>query len=201
MCVAILTTPGNRVTNERLWQGWTRNKDGGGFAYVDPDKKKVVISKGFLSYNEFQKAYDEAVAKFGATSPFLIHMRVRTSGDINDNNTHPFEIKGGALIHNGILFSPTGKDIGPPDDRKSDTRVFAERLFNILDFESVKETKLELEKAINYNKIAMLYDSGDYVILNESKGNWTDGVWYSNNACDLPQQYNYHGRSPHNFRD
>lgn len=179
MCVAIVAPMGHRVQNLKLYAGWTRNKDGAGFAYVD--NGKVVISKGYMTYNAFEKAYSAAYAQFGETSAFLVHMRIRSAGDLNAANTHPFPVAGGALIHNGTLFQPTGDKIGPSNDRWSDTRGFASELHDKLTLENARLAKESLEKLIgNYNKIAMLYDSGDYVILNETGGEWVEDIWYSN---------------------
>lgn len=190
MCIAILTQPGKSLTNTQLWRGWSGNKDGGGFAYVADGK--VVISKGFLKYNDFQAAYEEAVEKYGKESPFLVHMRIGTSGGNTENNTHPFAFKptsgpAGALIHNGIMFTPAGEWRGPKDDRKSDTRVFAAALNNILVLEDVKAAKEALGKAIGGgNKLAFLYDDKSWVIINEDEGYWDDGIWYSNSGCRIP---------------
>lgn len=182
MCVALLTKPGKVITNDALYNGWQTNPDGGGFAYVKDDK--VVIEKGFMKYNEFQKAYATATDKYAAESPFLVHMRIRTSGATNANNCHPFPIRDGALIHNGIMFTPTGKRAGPVDDRKSDTRVFAESLYNILNLEHIQKKSLAIQNAIGRgNKICFLYDDKSYYILGEEMGDWIDGIWHSNDSC------------------
>ena len=39
--------------------------------------------------------------------------------------------------------------------------------------------KLELEAALGWNKVALLYDEGKHIILNEQKGNWIEGAWFS----------------------
>lgn len=184
MCVALLTKPGASISNDQLWRGWQINSDGGGFAYVKDDK--VVIEKGFLKYNDFQRAYATASDKYGHESPFLVHMRIRTSGATNANNCHPFPIKGGALIHNGVMFTPTGNRAGKAPDLKSDTRVFAESLYNILQLEHIKKEQLAIRQAIGYgNKICFLYDNKEYFILGESAGMWIDDVWHSNSSCKL----------------
>lgn len=184
MCVAIVTKAGKVIDNGALWRGWDSNPHGGGFAYVKDGK--VVIEKGFMTYNKFQAAYADASKKYAEDSPFLVHMRIRTSGATNANNCHPFPIRNGALIHNGIMFTPTGDRAGPTSDRKSDTRVFAESLYNILKLEHVQKQARGIQEAIGYgNKLAFLYDDKQYFILGESQGDWDDGVWYSNNSCSL----------------
>lgn len=188
MCIAILTKEGAIMDNAALYRGWAGNSDGAGFAYVA--EGKVKIEKGFMKYAEFQKAYVEASSKYAADSPFLIHMRIRTSGATNQNNCHPFPIKGGAMIHNGIMFTPTGKRVGKPEDRRSDTRVFAEDLYNILQLETLKKAGDDIRKAVgNSNKLAFLYDDKQFLILGESLGTWSEGIWYSNGSCAVSGRY------------
>jgi glutamine phosphoribosylpyrophosphate amidotransferase len=189
MCIAIVTLPGRHVDNAALYRGWTCNKDGAGFAYVKDGK--VHIEKGLMTYNELQTKYEKAVEAFGDKSAFLLHMRVGTSGSVSKTNTHPFPIRpqegpGGAFIHNGILFTPAGAWKGPVGDQKSDTRVVSEALNNILRLQDVMDGRELIGKAIGGgNKLAFLYDTGDYVIVNEKSGFWNEGIWYSNGTCKI----------------
>lgn len=193
MCVAIYSPKGKQVPNDMLFAGFSINRDGAGFAYVDKKEKKVVIRKGFMTYNPFQKAYAEACAA-NPDTPFIVHMRIRTAGDTNQNNTHPFAIKGGAMIHNGGFFSPGGKYAGPQGDRKSDTRVFAENLHNILTYEDVVAAEKEILAAVGtHNKMVFLYDDARAHIMNEKHGIWIDDIWYSNGSCRV---YNTTPRQP-----
>lgn len=182
MCIAVVTRPNCAIKPEGLKRGWNSNPNGGGFAFVDQDK--VVIRKGFMEYNKFEKAYLEAAEKYAADSPFLVHMRIKTSGDVSPKNTHPFEIKGGAMIHNGIMFTPTGKRAGSTKDRRSDTRVFAEDLYNILILDDIKKAADGIHRAIGRsNKLAFLYDNKEFFIIGEDNGFWSEGIWYSNSGC------------------
>lgn len=182
MCVAIVTTKGTALDSTSLWNGWQSNPDGGGFAYVRDGA--VVIEKGFMKYVEFRDAYLKAAERFADDSPFLVHMRIATSGGTRPINTHPFSIKGGAMIHNGIMFTPVGPRAGTTEDRKSDTRVFAESLYNILQLETVVKASRAIGKAVGSgNKLCFLYDSGDYHIVNEDMGYWAQKIWYSNGSC------------------
>ena len=191
MCIAILAPIGRVVDNARLYRGWSINDDGAGFAYVD-ENDKIVIVKGFDKYGKFHTAYAAAAEKYSATSPFLVHMRIGSAGDRRTSiNTHPFaftpeEGPAGALIHNGTMFYPQGEIAGTPDDRKSDTRIFAEQLGPKLVYEDVKAAADLLERVVGYSRLAILYANREYVILNEERpGLWLDGVWYSNQGCAL----------------
>lgn len=188
MCVAVLTTPGHMLSREQLRKGWAINSDGGGFAFVDDGE--VRIMKGYLEEDAFINAYTHFAEKFAGESPFLIHMRIRTSGTVSAKNCHPFPIKNGALIHNGIMFTPSGERAGTKNDLKSDTRVFAENLYNILELEQVKKAEERILKAVGHsNKIAFLYNNKEYFIMNEGAGQWQNDdkkdIWMSNSSCKL----------------
>jgi predicted glutamine amidotransferase len=198
MCVAILQKAGTELTPSQLFQGWSSNPHGGGFAYVNPNNE-VEIKQGYLHYNVFEKAYREAVRLHGKNGPMLVHMRIRSAGDMGAKNCHPFKIKGGAMIHNGTMFYPsTDRAQSKSRDRKSDTRIFAETFHNILDLESMQHAENDILNAVGRsNKLVFLYDGGDYIILNEKQGMWRDDIWFSNSSCQISA---YHP-SQRNVRD
>jgi predicted glutamine amidotransferase len=186
MCIAILQTKGKVLSPAQIEKGWNINRDGGGFAYVKDGK--VEIEKGFLTLDKFKEAYARATDLYAENSPFLVHMRIRTSGNTDKHNTHPFPVKGGAMIHNGILFTPTGIHAGKGKKQNSDTKVVASSLFNILVKQDLIHAAADIGEVIGRaNKFAFLFHDGDYLIINESSGYWADGIWYSNYGCRLPE--------------
>lgn len=192
MCVAILTKPGAVLTPDQIKEGWSCNPDGGGFAYVRDDKVQIV--KGFMKVEHLVESYKAMSELYAEDSPFLVHMRIGTSGGKTPKNTHPFPIKNGALIHNGIMFTPAGERAGTPEDRKSDTRVFAEALYNVLELEHVKKAEKRILREIGYyNKVCFLYNDKSYYILNEDAGDWEGDIWFSNSSCKPSRRYNYSG--------
>ena len=158
---------------------------------MHPETKKVEVRKGLMKRDDFIAAYQSDAGKYADSSPFLVHMRIISAGDGGPKNTHPHRIKGGALIHNGTLFYPNGKHAGKADDRKSDTRVFANVLHNILDLQSVRiAEKAILNEVGANNKLVFLYDNKEYFIMNESSGIWEDDIWYSNSySCEVGDWY------------
>lgn len=190
MCIAILQTAGHTVPDDGLWRGWTSNSHGAGYAYIDENDNLQVV-KGFTIYNDFHKSLREKEKKYSDTSPFLIHMRYRTAGHVNKENTHPFFFRpksgpDGAFVHNGTMFTPAGQWKGAKNDMKSDSRVLRDSLGNAFELDVLKKAKEMIEKGIGYNKLAFLYANKEYVIINEKSGFWRDGIWFSNNACDSP---------------
>lgn len=182
MCLAIFKPAKVAVPEANLHQGWIRNPDGGGFAYVH--KGKVHVVKGLMTWKDFLAAYLAASSKF-KDSPFLIHFRIRSLGDKSDSNTHPFMFKYGALIHNGTIDGTGAKHA----EGKSDTALFAEKVGDYLDYENTHKHKKEWDEALSaYNKVVILYNDKKHLILNEDQGKWDGDVWYSNPWSYRPVQ-------------
>lgn len=173
MCLAIVLPAGKSIPDNHLIEGWRRNPDGAGFAYVH--KGKVVVKKGFMKQQDFMDAFLKERKKH-PNKNFLIHFRIRSQGDRLAANTHPYEYQHGAMIHNGTI-SGTGAIYGKG---KSDTELFLDKYGEQLSFDTVQEKKVQLGTALDYNKLAFLFRGGSFLIVNEEKGVWEDGVWYSN---------------------
>lgn len=181
MCIAIFKPADKTVKESYLKESFRYNRDGAGFAYVQ--NGEVKIDKGHMSYDSFITAYRTALEE-NKDSPFLIHFRIATLGSKDEVNTHPFPIKDGALIHNGSMVGTGAKQA----DGASDTSLFASKLYDKLSFSVVNKAKSELEDALSFNKVVLLYKDKSFVILNENLGHWNDGVWYSNRSY-LPVSY------------
>ena len=173
MCLAIFKPPGLEVIEARLKGGWQSNPGGAGFGYIKG--KKVHYEKGFMKLQDFLTAYYAAAKKY-KKSPFIIHFRIPSMGHSGSENTHPFPFAHGALIHNGTIYG-TGAAHGTGP---SDTAKFTERYGPKLTFENVQANKRQIDLALGYNKVVILYNDGRHQILNEGEGAWMDGVWYSN---------------------
>ncbi len=177
MCLAILKPAKASISDDILRAGWIANPDGAGYAYVY--KKKMVINKGFTTLKDFLASYKDASAVF-KTSPFLIHFRIRSMGDKDMANTHPFPImnNSAALIHNGTISGTGAK----PSVGESDTALFVKRFGDDLDFDTITKNQKDWDDAVGYNKIAILYNDSRHAIINERSGFWNDDVWYSNQS-------------------
>lgn len=188
MCLAIVKPKGIAIPDDSIRQGWISNSHGGGYAFVKDGK--VQIRKGLMKLKDFNDAF-RADEEVNPDSAFLLHFRIRSMGDDGSTNTHPFEIDGGCLIHNGTLTGTVAEYSKGP----SDTKLFAEKFKKDLSFDIIAKHKSAWDAALGSNKLAMLYDDGRYQIVNESLGLWAEGVWYSNisykgyggthNVCDL----------------
>lgn len=182
MCIAIAKPAGMAITKKILKQCFDSNPDGAGFC-VEIDGK-LVINKGYFTFEDFYAAYlpyEELKA--------LIHFRIRTHGQTDAENCHPFFITDNvAFIHNGIISDvPHHKD-------KSDTRMFKEQyLLPIVQnygqqaLTSPIISRL-IEKFIGGSKfVFMVKGQEDFIIYNKSMGNLSkEQIWFSNYSWQVP---------------
>lgn len=175
MCLAIVKPASVNLPVDHIRNGWIANSDGGGYGFVREGRAQ--IRKGFMKLKEFVTAYEKDLED-NPSSPFILHFRIGTDGAIGPENTHPFRIDTGILIHNGMLSGTAARrGTGP-----SDTALFVDKYKSNLNYDFVVKNKTKWNSALSSNKIAMLYDDGRYAIVNEALGWWVDGVWYSNQS-------------------
>lgn len=176
MCIAILSQQGITIPKEHLEQSFRINDDGAGFMYAENDT--LFIEKGFIDFDSFYAAYKPHEEK-----PIAVHFRITTHGDTDVANTHPFRVGANlAFIHNGIINA-----VDRPDKTKSDTYWFNQKiLVPVYKRDSrfiFKEHFKELVKEyIGHSKLVFLNNKGHHTIVNEDKGVWDEGVWYSNTS-------------------
>lgn len=185
MCIAILKPKDKVLSEDTLRICNEANPDGCGFAYIDNNQ---VIIKKFLDFERFLEEYK----KVEGMSNMLIHFRITTHGGTNIDNTHPFILNSRmALIHNGIISG-----YGDKGEGKSDTRDFIDKVIGNITHKMWKNPSFRelVGNAIGYSKLAILDISGEYYIINEDRGSWDDGIWYSNTSYK-PKTYTYKKKS------
>lgn len=176
MCLAIFKPAKVILPESSIREGWVHNPDGGGYAFLN-SKGKIIKRKGITTLKEFGEAYAKDSKQY-KKSPFIVHFRIRSAGAKSPDNTHPFDIADGALIHNGTISGTGATYTGD-----SDTKKFCDEFGDKLTSEWVKENKASLEDALTGgNKLVMLYQNGQHFIINEKQGVWADDVWYSNHS-------------------
>ena len=175
MCIAIYKPEGKVLSQATLQECYDSNPDGAGFMYAQD--KKLHIEKGFFSYDSFYQAY-----KKHETKQAVIHFRIKTHGKIDTTNCHPFAVNNSiGFVHNGIIN-------GFGDTNHSDTIGFNNAILQPLvqkwgNLALFQDPIIDLiEGRIGYSKLVFLDRHGNHKIMNEGKGLWDDGVWYSNNS-------------------
>lgn len=175
MCIAIYKPADKILSEATLKECYDANPDGAGFMYAQ--NKKLHIEKGFFSYDSFYKAFKEHEHKQA-----VIHFRIKTHGKIDTTNCHPFAVNNAiGFVHNGIIN-------GFGDANHSDTIGFNNAILQPLvhkwgNLALFQDPIIDLiEGRIGYSKLVFLDRHGNHKIMNEGKGVWDDGVWYSNNS-------------------
>ena len=175
MCIAIYKPEGKVLSLATLKECYTSNPDGAGFMYAE--NKKLHIEKGFFSFQSFYDAFKKHENKQA-----VIHFRIKTHGKIDTTNCHPFAVNNAiGFVHNGIIS-------GFGDANHSDTIGFNQSILQPLvskwgNLALFQDPIIDLiEGRIGYSKLVFLDRHGNHKIMNEHKGEWDDGVWYSNNS-------------------
>lgn len=184
MCLLTYFPPSVQPDTDALFNGTVTNDDGHGFAIVNGDR--IIVRRSLDSVKLIDKFKELRAAL--PDGPALFHSRFGTAGSISKKNCHPYWIGGeqhSVVGHNGVLsslFQPRG------DDRRSDTKVMAEDFLPFNPFGSLTNPAAQdqLGEFIGgYNKLVFLsvhptFSDQQAIIINEDRGIWDDGVWYSN---------------------
>ena len=179
MCVALLKLPKARVSDDIILNCWESNPDGGGFSFSNDDGMTTV--KGLMDLEEFKESYRKEEEK-NPDRAAMLHFRIATSGGVNKINTHPFDVSGGVMCHNGVMneFDPSCYQ-QPERKQLSDTANFVKDFGEDFSADVVKKIRKTLEYEIgSNNKLVFLYPKGEFTIVNENVGDWIKGVWFSN---------------------
>ena len=181
MCIAIVKPKEIILSKDTLKTCAENNPDGMGFAYCKDGH--LYIKKYLKDFEAFYNDYKEVENE----SNMLIHFRIATHGEVNVENCHPFKLNNRmALIHNGVISGYGDKK------EKSDTLDFIDKVIGNISWKMWHNPSFRtlVGESIGYSKLGILDVSGEYFIINEEKGSWEGGVWYSNNSYK-PKTYTY----------
>jgi hypothetical protein len=191
MCILIHHPKDSCFRSEQLQDFYSKNPDGFGAIVKVGDEVKVYKMVG--SFKEVEDLYFDHVACYEA----VIHFRMKTHGDIDLENCHPYEVTPGLFMaHNGILS--TGNSADP---KMSDTwhyindylRPLISAYPDILDKPQFRE--LIGDHIGNNNRFAFMNHEGEIHIINKNSGVTHDGIWYSNTYAWTPWKFGY-GQPP-----
>lgn len=191
MCILIHQPADYCFKSEQLQDFYNKNSDGFGAVVKTPDGVKVIKAVG--KYQEIEDLYYEQVACHES----IIHFRMKTHGDIDMENCHPYEVLEGLwMAHNGVLH--TGN---MADQKMSDTwHYIRDYLRPILQTNPDLLKNEVFQKLVGHhigasNKFGFMDDKGEIAIINRSSGVEHDGVWYSNTYAWTPWKFGY-GKPP-----
>lgn len=180
MCILIHKPAGVTVEQEWLEDFYRTNDDGFGFMYAEGGTLHIMKKTGTVQ--QFVAAWNRVVDK-----ECIVHLRMKTHGKIDYENTHPYPIitrkEGGPIwmAHNGVLRTGNSKD-----KDKSDTWHFINDFLRPLlkrDPHLLQEPAFcnLLEETIgDSNRFAFLDAAGRSTIIHRAEGvEWRD-MWLSN---------------------
>lgn len=193
MCIIIAKDKYGRLPNEEeLKNSFEYNSDGAGFMYVKDGK--VVIDKGYMTYDAFLKHYKSLLEEFNnfKGKSLVMHFRIGTSGKNIKENTHPFPISSDTrklrakhlsqedigIAHNGIIKG-YGTATGLNDTQEFISKYIYPIYSHFKEFYKNKDIMYGIEvitssKWVILDKEDNLYYIGDFI---EDKG-----LRFSNNS-------------------
>ena len=180
MCVICIQPADKYLDRDTAKAMWTTNPDGGGFAYIN-DQGTITVEK-HMTFKRFWGAFENARSTH-RDKDFLVHMRIATHGEVNLDNVHPFVVdENTVMAHNGIIHGVEDD----PTNQMSDTRVFIKDVLPELPptWLDSKYMGAMVSEWIGWSKLAFLTVNPDLngriYVVNEHKGNWDNGMWFSN---------------------
>ena len=210
MCVIVAKKMGVELPSKKILENcFDVNPDGAGLMYVN-ENKKVIIEKGFMTFEAFYKKLMELDKRYDLKKKALVmHFRITTQGGTSPENCHPFpvtddekklkatylECNDVAFAHNGIISLYSMRD----DKGLSDTMLLSKELLYPLFNYNKKFYKQEhnqelIEEIIGTDKIAFLDNEEKIITIGEFKED--EGVLYSN--LNHKKNYNYYN---YNYND
>jgi len=189
MCLLTFFPGGVLPDVTALANGTYANEDGHGFAIVTG--RRIIVRHG-MNADTMIASFDRMRRRY-PHGPALFHSRFGTHGTIGRANCHPFRLGDGSrtvLAHNGILPKSVQPRTG---DTRSDTRIAADDFLSHDPFGPLctRAARKRLTRWLGHaNKIVILtvdprYRSNAYIV-NERRGIWDHGIWYSNDGYREP---------------
>jgi hypothetical protein len=168
------------VEAEAIRTAWENNHNGAGFMYVRDGR--LIVRKPFYKLKDLLAAYEIDHGLYGKDSPFALHLRMKTHGEVDETNTHPHVLIDGqaALMHNGVLSVAIPAGCGLSDTAYFCRTVLLQRQASQLTGKRLRRT---LEEMIGeWNKFIIMDYTGRVSICNAAAGSWDGNRWYSGMA-------------------
>jgi len=200
MCIIVFKKPEVAITKDKLKFCWDSNKDGAGYMFAHLETQKIIIRKGFMTFDSFYEQW-EADKSLTDQVNTVLHFRVATKGKVDQHNCHPHRVSNYmALAHNGTLDYFKEK----ATEEVSDSRILAGFIKDLPNnWWRNANIMTMLELSIGTNKVVLLNRFNQFTILNEKKGEWREGLWFSNYYHRIPRyrtpvspNTNIHARHP-----
>lgn len=210
MCIIVVKDKNKPLPKkEYLMNCFENNPDGAGFMYLNHNR--VIIDKGYMTYEAFEKRYKKLCKKFNNFEdlPLIMHFRIGTSSSNSKENTHPYPISDDkrdlhktylktslGVVHNGIIheYNPSKKERDVNDTQKFIMEYLYPLYKNWSTFYK-NEHILKGIELITDSKFAFLDKYGKIKLVGEFEKD-EDGILYSNNNYKNNWYYRYDFKYP-----
>jgi hypothetical protein len=184
MCLLLTQSKSSPILSDQwLSDFYSYNQDGVGVMFAHHGEliiKKIIPNTA----QEFIDFYRENIS--GRDCAF--HLRMRTHGDIDLLNCHPYEILNRSehgldlwLMHNGVLATGNRADITKSDTWHYIQDYLKPMLASNPDFAFHPSFKALIEDHIGgSNKFVIMDNEGRQTVINQSSGVYWGGLWLSN---------------------
>jgi hypothetical protein len=188
MCILIHHPVGTEFSREQMQDFYTKNSDG--FGAIVKRGGTIDVIKSIGSFEEIDDLYNKHVSGHEA----IIHLRMKTHGEIDIANCHPYEVIPGLwLAHNGVLSTGNAADV-----KMSDTWHYINDYLKPLlqrDPNLIKQPAFQALIADHIgtnNRFGIMGEDGEVIIINRTSGVEHKGVWYSNTYAWSPARFGYY---------
>jgi len=200
MCNIIHKPAGVVLSEKSIRATYTRNSDGFGYMYWDPEKKRIFAFKGMMSIQEILQCFKDT-EKFDT----VYHFRLRTHGAKDFERCHPFAVLKKSppfndpedvyFVHNGVFQIPTE---GQESDTMAFNRIHLQPLLKDgSDIIRNPVVQRLLKAFIGHNKLAFMHGEGEVTIINKELGDQYEGCWVSNKGS-MTDTWSYANNRGHN---
>ena len=194
MCIIVVKDKNKPLPKDKYLKNcFENNPDGAGFMYLK--NNQVIIDKGYMTYNSFEKRYRKLCKKFNDFKdlPLIMHFRIGTAGANSKQNTHPYPISDDkrdlhktyiktalGLVHNGIIheYNPSKHEKDINDTQKFIMQYLYPLYKNWSTFYK-NEKILQGINSITDSKFAFLDKYGKIKLVGKFETD-EDGILYSN---------------------
>ena len=187
MCIIIAKEIGKNLPNKSLLKKcWEKNKDGAGIMFNH--NNKIIIKKGFMSFEKFYKEFLNIDEIYNLKEKGLvIHFRISTSGLVDEGNCHPYPLTNVdeylrktnlkcdiGIAHNGVII-----EYNRMDKILNDTQLFIKNFV----FDIMSNTKKDYYKSLVFKKmIEKMIDASRLVMMNGEGNIYFFGTWLKENG-------------------
>ena len=190
MCIIAIKKKNQELPKEEIFQTmFKNNSDGAGFMYNY--NGKVIIQKGYMTYEEFKAAFEKVKQKIDTyTTTIVFHFRIATHGSVSPALCHPFPLSHKipmlkklssasriGIVHNGII--PIKPRKGISDTMEYIASILSKREKQNPEFYKSKKIRKAILAEID-SKMAFLDSAGNVYTVGEFIED--KGILYSNST-------------------